>query len=154
MSLEAGRKAIMGSLEAAINANGYSTEDIEWPNHKGPSQAHEARWWRISLQTGQTTPSSIGGAGQRRTLTPFILRIQLFLPEETGTKAAYDIVTQLGMGSQGMNYLQASSTDATITPNQKAVASFETWGLTPIGVTEGFAQFNLSIAGRLHTLDV
>ena len=155
MSLSATREGIATAINTAITANGYSAEIIEWPNQRIASQPVDSRWWRVVIQTGTTNPITIGGVGQRRTRTPFVVIIQIFLPENGGTKEAYEIADKLGKGTSGLDYQRtAPITDATLTPNQIVYLNWETVGITFVGSTNGSSQFNISISGRSDAQDV
>tara|TARA_R110000772_G_scaffold99619_1_gene199510 strand:- start:477 stop:944 length:468 start_codon:yes stop_codon:yes gene_type:complete len=155
MSIEATRSSISTAIQTAITSNGYSSETIEWPNSRKGGQPVDGRWWRITILTGQRQPVTIGGAGQRKTRTPFVVTIQLFLPEKGGTKVAYEIATKLGLGTDGLDYqATAAVTDTSISPNQRVHLNWQTLGIEAVGLQEGHFQFNLNISGTANAVDV
>jgi Bacteriophage related domain of unknown function len=70
---------------------------IEHENHrfKAPD---DAPYGRLTLAKGNTTQMTLGGKGTRVDRTPFILNLQVFIPENKGTRIAdqaFDAMTLL-----------------------------------------------------------
>lgn len=143
MSLEAARAEMTSLIQAALTAESIATP-IEYPNTK-LVRPEAAAWMRLTLQTGATVPTAIGDRTQKRSRTPVQIVLQVFLPEESGTQLAYQIHGKLG--AKQLDYSTSSRADTdTLTT---AFVNLETMAIAPIGVSEGFQQFNLTMPGTI-----
>lgn len=77
MSLETLRQVITERVAS------FSTVEAIWPNHARKKNDATA-WGRFSIQFGSTAAGSVGRNKFDR--TPGLLYLQVFLPENTGTK--------------------------------------------------------------------
>lgn len=82
---------------AWLQAGPLASMKIEHENHrfKAPD---DAPWGRLTLAKGATTQISLGGKGTRVDRTPFVLNLQVFIPENKGTRVAddaFDVMNKL-----------------------------------------------------------
>lgn len=139
MTFEKLRDRCTTLVQAALAA-GAITDPVEWPNVKF-AQPATGCWLRFTIQSGNSSPASLGTRTQQRKDTPLILILQVFVPIEGGSKRPYQIADAL---SQQMDL----TTERTTAGTRKLTLSFETWSIEPIGATGGFQQFNLTLKGR------
>lgn len=149
------RQAIFLQFEAARAAStDYPTEaefPIEAANRRF-KRPDSGPWGRLVLTFGERNPIAVGGNAGKQNLnrTAFVLGLQIFLPEHTGEKEAYEIAGQI-MGA--LDYETTSILDFPITT--RVDCFFETSSFIAVGkVTGGESgpagteQFNATISGH------
>lgn len=110
---------------------------VEHQNHRFARPTAGA-WGRLSLATGETSPASIGTGAGALERTPFILTLQVFLPENTGTRLA----AMAADAMRSMNRMSINKDGLTL--------NFDTVSLAPApnpGNT-GLEAFNATISGQ------
>lgn len=122
MSFETTRKLIADALDAIT-----FPFPIGWENNKpaGPADA----WGRFAILQGTTLPAVIG-PGHTRAEGEVVL--QVFLKENTGTKAASDAADTL---SAALDRVQLSDAGTTVT--------FDLVSMVDAGRRDGYTQKNL-----------
>lgn len=133
MSHEAAREMIAEAWKQAWVASGL-TFPVEIQNHafKRPPNA---TWGRYTYLPGETEPAALGISIER---TPFALILQIFLPENTGTKDA----------TLAADALRPLNGAVRRSPDGKVVVNFRTVGLTPGTTEDGVEAFNVTIRGH------
>jgi hypothetical protein len=153
------RQSIFGSFDTArASSADYSTEalfPIEGRNRRG-KRPTSGPWGRITLGFGTRNAVSIGGASgaNNRKRTPFVLTLQIFVPEHEGEAAAFLIAEQI-MGP--LDLLASNLTD--IPSTTRLSVNFQTASFEPVGKVggedegaSGTEQFNSSISGHFDDL--
>lgn len=95
-------------------------------------QPHGAAWGRLSVVTGSTTAACLGAAMTR---TPFILQLQVFVPEHQGTGIARQIADQVAV------------IDATVHRAAGLLVRFDTTAIEPTASQGGAAAFLITLPG-------
>jgi hypothetical protein len=120
----------------AWNAGTLSSIPVEHANQRF-QQPKNGPWGRLTLQTGKTTPAAIGGQMGKLDRTPFILSLQMFLPENSGTSIAQQAADCLKLLDR-----------ATINHDNLAI-NFDTAGYeaAPNPANTGIVAYNCEISG-------
>lgn len=133
MSHATARATILREFEIARKAGAAAGLPIRYPNHRfDPPEA--APWLAVSLQTGETNPISLGPRGRDR--TAFVLVVQVFLPEQTGTLQAYRVADDIA----ALNRKSVHEAPLTI--------HFRTATILPMPPENGWGRFNVTINGQ------
>lgn len=95
-------------------------------------------WGRLTLVTGETEPAAIGNGQGRLERTPFVLFLQVFMPENTGTKVA----------RQAADIMRAL--DRMSIQKDALTVNFRTTGLTPAPnpANTGLTAYNVQLPGQ------
>ena len=89
------RKAVFAEFEAALAAApNYSAIAIDAPNRRFQKPLNDP-WVRVALNPGTRAPAALGSSGQKLNRFPFILALQVFVPENNGEKIAFEIADEL-----------------------------------------------------------
>jgi hypothetical protein len=149
--------------EARASSADYPTDaefPIEAPNRRFKKPA-SGPWGRLTLQFGERVQVSIGGSLGRknRRRTPFVLTLQIFVPENAGESVAYDIAEQI-MGPLDV----VTDGVLTIVPGNswRVDTIFETSSLIQVGKAAGdddegaagVSQLNASISGHFDDIEL
>lgn len=132
MKIKESKNAILSRLKA--NWTGSAALPLAYPNAR--FKQPEGAWARASLQTGANNSVAIGGLRDR---TVGVLTIQVFLPEKSGTDAAYDAAALVS--SIFRNWRSSPEAGLAITFEQTSV-------IGPI-TRENHIQFNLQTPFRI-----
>ncbi len=135
MSLSVSKKLVMKAWRDAWAAGALSDMAVELQNQRFVRPKGEA-WGRLTFLPGKKVPASLGPSKFYR--TPFALILQIFHPEETGTKEgplAADIMSVL------------DNTDRN-SPDGKNQVKFGESSLDNVGKVEGFEAFNVTLTGH------
>ena len=132
MNHETAIEVIMTAWKAAWDAAGL-TLPVEVHNQpfKRPTTG---AWARLTYLGGQTSAASLGTVQKR---TPFALALNVFLPENTGTRIAYRAADAMGR----LDGTVARSNDG------KLVVHFREAGIAPGNPEEGIEAFVVTIPG-------
>jgi len=104
---------------------------VLWPND-GRIKPPEAPWARFTIITGNTSNACIGGYMRR---TPIIFGVQIYLPMDRGTKAAYQAADALA-ALENQNY---------ISPDTSTTLKTRTSTVIDGGVKDGYKIFAVTI---------
>ncbi len=133
---DAARKLITDRFFAVWNAGALAAMKIEIDGQKFVQPKNQT-WGRLSMVFGENQPNEVGpNSGER---TPFVFYLQVFIPDDTGTRDAYlaaDILKP--MRREVLRHSDASG--ATVV-HIRPVSCRKT---TP---TAGFAAFNVTATG-------
>lgn len=121
----------------AWNAGPLSALPVEHENLRF-QQPSSGPWGRLTLVTGDTEPAAIGSGAGRLERTAFVLFLQIFMPENTGTK----IARQAADVMRSLDRLSIHQPGLTI--------NFRTAGYTPAPnpANTGLAAYNVQIPGQ------
>lgn len=122
---------------AAWNAGPLDAMPVEHENLRF-QQPSTGPWGRLTLVTGDTEPAAIGTGAGRLERTPFVLFMQVFMPENTGTK----IARQAADAMRALDRMSIQKDALTV--------NFRTAGLTPAPnpSNTGLVAYNVQIAGQ------
>lgn len=134
MSHEAARNLILTAWQAAWNSPSPGLFPVEFENLKF-KRPTSGPWGRLSINPGETTPIAPGTKDSR---TPFILVLQVFIPENGGTLPAYRAADVL----KTLNHHVASVGDPVTT-----VVHFYSVGINQAPKEDGLTGFNVTIPG-------
>jgi hypothetical protein len=137
------RTAIVTSFKTVWDASqlGPAGDDlaIEWPNQKFEQPA-SGPWFRFEMIMGTTEPIAIG---QRQERTPFVLMLQCFLPDGTGSTLAFQAADVLGE----LDYQVSVFTD--VPTGSKVHLKYRTAGsASRISKMNSMVQYNVSTRGQ------
>lgn len=106
---------------------------VEYENK--PFKKTKKAYARFIMATGKTTPVAIGAMMNR---TPVVLYLMVFMPEDDGTKAAWDAADMMALT---FDYCQ-------LRPNRSCNAAFQTTSPpATVRTVDGFHQMNVTIVG-------
>lgn len=152
--LSTARTAILELFETArANSATYPT-DAEFPieiRNRRFKKPASGPWGRLTLTFGSRIPISVGGSGGKANLrrTPFILTLQIFVPEHDGEKVAFNIADEILGGMDFESDLRSSG-------GTKVHTICETATLNAVGKAAGdddegaagMEQFNAVLPGH------
>ncbi len=118
----------------AWQAGPLSAMPIEHENHRFKAPT-DTPWGRLTLTRGDTSKVSLGGPTVKIERTPFILNLQVFIPENQGTRAADNAADAMA----ALNDFTASETNLTV--------NFKTVGIGSSSADKG-AAFLITIPGQ------
>lgn len=135
MDTEATRAAVFALFKAGWVGSLASGIPVEYPNTKF-SQPANGHWARITMQLGDRESVAIGSTRKRQV---GILTLQIFAPENAGTKTAHQAADLFG----------SIVDEKQLTPSPGLLVEFENTGLAGPFTNNGFAQLNATVAFRV-----
>ncbi len=139
MSHDLARSTVAAAWKAVWDASSVADLPVEFQNQPF-KRPQNVPWGRYTLLPGETEPAALGAEGLKMERTPFVLIVQVFHPEDTGTRKAY----QASDAMRGLNY----SRHRQDYPGGFVVVNFNTSGLTPGVAEDGLDAFNVTISGH------
>lgn len=133
MRTETTRQAVLAAWKTGWL--GAAAVPVQLPNQKFKQPA-TGPWGRLAINYGSSQSQAVGGTLKRQTCT---LELQLFSPEQTGTKSqtmAADLFGEI------FDNLQ-------LTPEAGLLIEFEDAGTFPAGTVDGYDQIVVSISFRV-----
>jgi len=130
---EDARKLIIDRFDAVWQAGSMASMPLERENHEF-KRPENAVWGRLSLQFGRTEPHEIGNRGER---TPFVLFLQIFIPPNGGTLAAY----------VAADILRPIKSQPQLSDDLQTVVHFRPPSVPAVADVAGFKAFNVTIMG-------
>lgn len=142
MSFDTARALIATRWKLAWDGGPLAAMPIEFQNQ--PFERPQGQvWGRYTLLPAETTPAALGSRECRFERTPFVLVLQVFSPENSGSRAPYQAADVMA----AMNY----QTDRETGSGGTVVVNYDTAGLTPAVAEDGFDGFNVTIKGSFDT---
>lgn len=136
MNHETATAEIMRLWKLASLSGALATLPTEYENRRF-KRPDAGPWGRLTLRKAQSTPRNIGD-GLRVERTPFVLYLQIFIPEGEGTRVA----------EQAHDRLKILNYQATYTPGCAVFLEVASMEAVPEPAGSGFVSFNCSIPGH------